>query len=166
MRTCELPVTPGPANAPNSQRGGQRHPGTGARRDLAIRPDALASRARLVALAVGGFLLPWCAVLSVTLPATARAQNWSTAWVGLDGAEAVAALATAALLTRNRVRAGLAAMAGGVLLLVDAWFDVCTSAPGVDHALALAEATFLELPLAGAAVWLAVTLTRRAAQPR
>jgi hypothetical protein len=31
----------------------------------------------------------------------------------------------------------------------DAWFDVCTSAPGADHALAVAEAVFVELPLAG-----------------
>jgi hypothetical protein len=53
-------------------------------------------------------------------------------------------------------------VAGGTLLLADAWFDVCTSAPGLDHALAAAEAVFAELPLAGAAFWLAVTLTRSA----
>ena len=50
-------------------------------------------------------------------------------------------------------------MAGGALLLTDAWFDVCTSAPGLDHALALAEAGVVEVPLAGAACWLAVWLT-------
>jgi hypothetical protein len=48
---------------------------------------------------------------------------------------------------------------GGALLLTDAWFDVCTSAAGLDHALALAEAAFLELPLAAAAGWLALRLT-------
>jgi len=116
--------------------------------------------ARRIALAVGGFLLPWCALLAVTLPSTARAQDWSTAWVGLDLAEAVAALATAVLLHRDDARASLAAMAGGVLLTVDAWFDVCTSAPGLDHALSVAEAFGLELPLAGAAFWLALTLIR------
>jgi hypothetical protein len=47
----------------------------------------------------------------------------------------------------------------GALLLIDAWFDVCTSAPGLDHALALAEAAFAELPLAAAAGWLALRLT-------
>jgi hypothetical protein len=117
--------------------------------------------ARLAALVVGVFLVPWCAVLAVTLPHSAQAQNWSLAWVGLDAAEAVAALATAALLTRADARASLAAVALGVLLTVDAWFDVCTSAPGTDHLLALAEAAFVELPLAGAAFWLALTLTRR-----
>ena len=43
-------------------------------------------RARRAALAVGGFLVPWCVVLSATLPRTAQAQNWSLAWTGLDAA--------------------------------------------------------------------------------
>jgi hypothetical protein len=45
-------------------------------------------------------------------------------------------------------------------MLADAWFDVCTSAPGLGHALAVAEAVCVEIPLAGAAFWLALTLTR------
>jgi hypothetical protein len=117
-------------------------------------------RARLVALAVGGFLLPWIAVLASTLPATAQAQHWALAWTGLDGAEAVAALATAALIARGDRRASLPAAAGGTLLLIDAWFDVCTSAPGTAHAMALAEAALAEIPLAVAAWWLAIALTR------
>jgi hypothetical protein len=120
----------------------------------------LRRRARLVALAVGGFLLPWCVLLGVTLPATTRVQHWALAWVGLDAAEGVAALATAVLLARADVRAALTAVAGGALLLADAWFDVCTSAPGLDHALAAAEAIFVELPLAAAAFWLAANLVR------
>jgi hypothetical protein len=123
-------------------------------------PPTLIRRSRLVALAVGGFLLPWCVLLATTLPATARAQNWSLAWTGLDGGEAIAALATAALLARADVRAALTAVAGGTLLIVDAWFDVCTSGPGIDHGLAVAEAIFVELPLAGAAFWLAARLAR------
>ena len=116
-----------------------------------------------VALAAGGFLLPWCVLLEVTLPAAARAQHWSLAWAGLDGGEAAAALATAVLLARGSARASLTAAAGSALLLVDAWFDVCTSAPGLDHAVAVVEAIFVELPLAGAAIWLAVALTRHPA---
>ena len=106
--------------------------------------------------------MPWCVVLSATLPRTAQAQHWSLAWTGLDGAEAAAALATAALLARDDSRACLTAAAGGTLLLTDAWFDVCTSAPGLDHTLAVAEAACVELPLAAAAGWLAVALFRRA----
>ena len=117
-------------------------------------------RARRAALAVGAFLVPWSVMLSVTLPSTAQAHHWAMAWTGLDAAEAVAALATAVLLTRSDSRACLPAMAGGVLLITDAWFDVCTSAPGMDHALSLAEAACVELPLAAAAFWLAARLYR------
>src|SRR5216683_1452126 len=82
------------------------------------RPSALARRgplrhARVAALAVGGFLLPWCVLLSAVLPASTRAQHWSLAWAGLDGAEAVAALATAVLLARASTWASLTAVAGG-----------------------------------------------------
>lgn len=51
-------------------------------------------------------------------------------------------------------------VASVALLLIDAWFDLCTSPPGLGHALAVAEAVFAELPLGGAAIWLAVALTR------
>ena len=120
----------------------------------------LLRRARLIALGVGGFLLPWCVVLTAVLPATAQAEHWALAWTGLDGAEAAAALMTAALLSRGDRRASLSAAAGGTLLLIDAWFDVCTSAPGTDHALALSEAACVEIPLAIAAWWLAIVLPR------
>jgi hypothetical protein len=132
---------------------------------LRVRParqplPSLLRRSRVVALSVGCFLLPWCVLLSATLPVTTEVQNWSLAWTGLDGGEAVAALATAVLLTREDRRAALTAMAGGALLIADAWFDVCTSAPGADHVLAVAEAVFVELPLAGAAFWLAARLVK------
>ena len=142
-----------PADGPGE--GGGRHHGPTRR----LSPSLL-RRARLVALAVGGFLLPWCAVLAVTLPASAQAQHWALAWTGLDGAEAAAALVTAMLLCRGDRRASLPAAAAGTLLLLDAWFDVCTSAPGAGHAMALAEAACVEIPLAVAAWWLAIVLTR------
>jgi hypothetical protein len=129
------------------------------RPDLQARP-VLLRRARLVALAAGGFLLPWSVVLAVTLPATAQAQHWALAWAGLDVAEAAAALLTAVLLTRGDRRASLPAAAAGTLLLIDAWFDVCTSAPGAGQAMALAEAGCAELPLAAAAWWVAIVLSR------
>jgi len=133
-------------------------------RPVLLRP-VLLRRARLAALAVGGFLLPWCVVLAITLPGTAHAQHWALAWVGLDGAEALAALVTAALLSRAATRvaarvAALPAAATGTLLLIDAWFDICTSAPGAAQAMSLAEAVFVEVPLAVAAWWLAIVLNR------
>jgi hypothetical protein len=115
-------------------------------------------RARLVALATAGFLVPWSAVVAATLPGDTRVRHWSIAWAGLDAGEAIAALATAQLLAHGDRRAAVPAAAGGALLLADAWLDVCTSAPGRDRAIAVAEATVVELPLAAAAFWLAATL--------
>jgi hypothetical protein len=159
MQTCELPPpihVPAPPVGPNGRPAGQvPHTAT------AEGPSPFVRWARLIALAVGGFLLPWSVFLAVTLPADARAQHWWLAWAGLDGAEAAAALATAVLLARHSARASLTAAAGAALLLVDAWFDVCTSSPGLGQGLALAEAICAELPLAGAAIWLAITLTRK-----
>ncbi len=116
--------------------------------------------ARRIALAVGFFLLPWSLLLGVLLPASARVPHWSLAWMGLDAAEAVAALVTAVLLARADVRAAIASAACSALLLVDAWFDVCTSAPGLDRGLAIGEAVCAELPLAAAGIWLALRLLR------
>src|SRR3984957_35155 len=124
-------------------------------------PPAGLRRGRRAALAAGGFLVPWCVVLAVTLPRTAQAQNWSLAWTGLDAAQAVAAPGTAALLGRGAPPPGRGAPAGGTLLMVDAWFDVCPSAPGLEHSLAVSEAVLVELPLACAAGWLAGRLLRR-----
>jgi hypothetical protein len=63
------------------------------------------------------------------------------------------------LLSRGDRRATLSAAAGGTLLLIDGWFDVCTSAPGAEHAMALAEAACVEIPL-GLASWrLAIMLS-------
>ena len=160
-----MPLRFQPSAGGNGQRQRRARPSDGSQ--AASPPDLpaqaiLLRRARLVALAVGGFLLPWSAVIAVTLPATAQAQHWALAWAGLDVAEAAAALATAVLLSRGDRRASLPAAAAGTLLLIDAWFDVCTSAPGAGHAMALAEAGCVELPLALAAWWVAIVLTREA----
>ena len=154
-----FPNETSPAGAPATRTSAAGMPVTGTLATPAPR-NTLVRNGRLVALAVGSFLLPWCVLLSMTLPASANAAHWSLAWTGLDGAEAIAALATAALLTRSDPRASLTAAAGCALLFTDAWFDVCTSAPGPDQWLAIAEAIFVELPLAAAAFWLAARLIR------
>ena len=167
MQTHALPAIPALRLRPPSRDATHRHrqAGPGDRTQAPSRPGVTAQpvlwrRARLVALAAGGFLLPWSALLAVTLPATAEAQHWALAWAGLDVAEATAALVTALLLTRGDRRASLPAAAAGTLLLIDAWFDVCTSAPGAGHAMALAEAGCIEVPLAAAAWWIAIALSR------
>jgi hypothetical protein len=157
MQTCEHPPLTGTQPVTGTPPLTGTPPVTGTPRRPGIRHHRLG---RLVALAVGAFLLPWCAVLGATLPASAHVPNWSLAWVGLDLAEAVAALFTAVLLTRDSPRAGLPATAGAALLLADAWFDLCTSPPGLERLLAVGEAVLAELPLAAAAIWFAVALTR------
>jgi hypothetical protein len=128
----------------------------------ATRPAGQAIRwAQLLGLVVAVTLVPWCVLLGATLPRTFHAQNWSLAWVGLDAAIAVAAGATAILLKRGDVRAALTSTATGTLLLVDSWFDTCTSAPGLNHAVAVVEAAFVELPLSAGALWLATAVLKR-----
>jgi hypothetical protein len=104
--------------------------------------------AALVAAGVCTVLLPWCLILAATLPATYDANHWKLAWVGLDFGTAVAAGLTALLLHRQDPRAVLTSTIAGTLLLADAWFDVSTAGPGLDHNLSIAEALLLEVPLA------------------
>jgi len=99
-------------------------------------------------LTAGGLgLIPWLVVLATYLPASTRAWDWATAWVGLDSFEVLGLVSTGVLLLRQDSRYRLTAVATATLLLVDAWFDVTTSAPGAGRALAIAMAVGLELPV-------------------
>jgi hypothetical protein len=99
-------------------------------------------------LTAGGLgLIPWLVVLATYLPATTRAWGWATAWVGLDSLEVLGLISTGVLLLRRDSRYRLTAVATATLLLVDAWFDITTSAPGAARAVAIAMAMGLELPV-------------------
>ena len=92
-------------------------------------------------------LIPWIVFLSVSLPTTYVAQNWSATGVGFD-ALLVTLLATTAILGwQRRQLLLLTAFATGMLLICDAWFDTMTAQPG-DRWLSIATAIFGELPLA------------------
>jgi hypothetical protein len=93
-------------------------------------------------------LVPWIAVLAVTLPAHVVARNWSLAWSGFDVLLAAMLAGTAWLRRRGDARVGALAGASAAMLVVDAWFDTSTSAKGADSAMALGSAVFIELPLA------------------
>ncbi|WP_171161750.1 hypothetical protein [Streptomyces sp. I05A-00742] len=114
-------------------------------------PPAPRPRPRLLgyALAACGIaLLPWLFVLATSLPAETTASKWSAAWVGLDALEALALITTGTLAVRRHSLHTLTAAATSALLVVDAWFDVMTAAPGADLASALLMALAAELPLA------------------
>ncbi|GHB24434.1 hypothetical protein GCM10010331_08010 [Streptomyces xanthochromogenes] len=107
-------------------------------------------RPRLATVLTGAglALVPWMVVLARTLPQTTQVSNWSTAWVGLDALLAVGLTGTGVLLRRNDPRAAQVAAATAAVLLVDAWFDVTTAAPGKELATALTLALTAELPMA------------------
>ena len=104
----------------------------------------------------GAGMVPWLAVLAVWLPATTKAFHWPIAWVGLDGLEGAGLFLTGWLARRHDPRRGLAAAGTAVLLTVDAWFDVTTSAPGNSLVVAVAMAAAAELPLAAVCAVLAL----------
>ncbi|MCC0099486.1 hypothetical protein K7B10_32865 [Streptomyces flavotricini] len=89
-------------------------------------------------------------MLAKTLPQTTEVSNWSTAWIGLDAMLAAGLSGTGLLLGRHDPRAAPLAAATAALLVMDAWFDVTTSAPGSARAAAVALAACAELPLAAA----------------
>ncbi|MFF4814771.1 hypothetical protein ACFY2K_09335 [Kitasatospora sp. NPDC001309] len=140
--------------------GGDAGSDAGARRIL---PKAAAAsalplllrRGATVLTALGLAMIPWLVFLHTGLPATARASHWAWTWTGLDGLEALGLLSTGLLLRRGDRRACLASAATSALLLVDAWFDTMTAAPGSDFTQAALMAAFAEVPLALACAVLA-----------
>lgn len=109
----------------------------------------------------GAAMIPWLFVLAAELPAQTTAVHWNTVWVGLDSLEALGLASTGLLLRRQDPRAGLTAATTATLLAMDAWFDVLTSAPGADRAVAIAMAAGVELPIAALCAYLAVRLQPR-----
>jgi hypothetical protein len=100
----------------------------------------------LVVCAVG--LIPWTVVLALSLPRRHEAHHWALAWAMFDVAIASSLAATAYTVIKRPSLAEVFASVGGTLLLVDAWFDVSTSASGNELATAVAMAVFAEIPLA------------------
>jgi hypothetical protein len=93
-------------------------------------------------------LVPWIVVLATRLPATHAAPHWNLTWAGFDVALTLALVAVAVAAWRHSPWLEGAATAAAALLLVDAWFDVTTSRPGIELGASLAEALLVELPIA------------------
>jgi hypothetical protein len=100
-------------------------------------------------------LIPWTALLFVTLPGHYVANNWEVAWGGFDIGLGVALATTAVLVARRSPLAEVTATITGSLLVCDAWFDVLTSRGSSDIAQAIASALLIELPIAGLCFWMA-----------
>jgi hypothetical protein len=106
-------------------------------------------------------LIPWTVGLATQLPHRAIAYHWNTAWAGLDIAIAIGLVLTSWLSHRRNVRVALTATATATLMCADAWFDLCTSAPGYSFAYAAAEAT-AELMVAAVCLVLGLRTRRNA----
>ncbi|MET9451007.1 hypothetical protein [Streptomyces cinerochromogenes] len=100
-------------------------------------------------------LVPWMAVLAVTLPGSTRVHHWSLAWIGLDVLLAAGCATTAVLGLRGDPRSRLTASATASVAVLDAWFDITTAHPGTALLQALACAV-AEGAVAGACVALAL----------
>jgi hypothetical protein len=105
-------------------------------------------------------MLPWIVYLGMTLPRKARADHYDLAWIGFDCGMwlVLAALALAAL--RRHPATGPVAAVAATMLVVDAWFDVVTTANDAQFVVALILALTAELPLAVICAWTAVNAER------
>jgi hypothetical protein len=103
-------------------------------------------RVAVVYVLLSGIMAPWIVYLAAALPERNLAHNYDVAWVGFDSFLLIAMASTAWLAARRSPRIGLPAAATAVLLLVDAWFDVVTAAPGAERIQALLLALLVELP--------------------
>jgi DNA-binding PadR family transcriptional regulator len=141
-----------PAIMPAGHREPPRRPVTA--RETASRPaKSWLGRGVLIA---GLAMIPWVLILACSLPSTIRAAHWSTAWAGLDALEAAGLMTTGAALIGRCSWLCLPAAITSTLLVVDAWFDITTSAPGHAGTVAVAMAVFPELPIAGLCAVLAI----------
>jgi hypothetical protein len=103
-------------------------------------------------------LLPWTAVLFVTLPHHYVANHWRVAWGGFDIGIGLALASTAVAVARRSPFAEVTAAVTGTLLVCDAWFDALTSRGATDVVQAVVLATFVELPIAALCFWMATNL--------
>ena len=119
-----------------------------------------------VAAVIAVVMVPWSVGLGVVLSPTTVARHWDLAWVGLDGTIAVTMGFTAWRGFQRDPRMAFGALVTGTLLLVDAWFDVCTSAAGMPLVIAITMALCVEVPLAAGFLLLARAVGRAALVPR
>jgi hypothetical protein len=134
--------------------------------DDEVGPRSMARRRLGLAFTGAGLAtVLWVFYLGASLPVSAEDAHWALGWVGLDSCEALALCATGLLLLRKDNRCALTATATAVLLVIDAWFDITSAAPGGELAVAIAMALCAEIPIALVCTALALRLIRRPFPP-
>jgi hypothetical protein len=113
-------------------------------------------RLLVIALTGGGVaMIPWLAQLGCSLPRTATVAHWNVAWVGLDVLEAIGLFTTGRFIARGDRRYAVTATLTGTALLIDAWFDILTTASQSGLLTAVVMAGLVELPLSCVCFFLA-----------
>jgi hypothetical protein len=112
-------------------------------------------------LIVAAGLVPWIVYLAITLPRRNLEHHYRTTWVGFDILLVVALASAAYLAFRMDARVQFPATTAATLLVVDAWFDITTSANRSSTADALLLAVFLELPAAAFSLYVARRVSHR-----
>jgi predicted alpha-1,6-mannanase (GH76 family) len=81
-------------------------------------------------------------------------HKWGSTWIGFDMGLWIALALTAYLGWRRSGWIVIAATVSATLLLVDAWFDIMTAAPGWEYLTSYLSALLVEVPLALLALWI------------
>ncbi len=100
--------------------------------------------------------MPQIIHLTNTLPQRTIANHWRAAWVVLDIGEAITIALTGWFLVVRSAAVIVTGSMAAALLWMDAWFDVATSVGRGNVATAILLAVFVELPLSGLCLFVAV----------
>ena len=106
-------------------------------------------------------LLPQIAILAVTLPNRAVVGHWTLAWAGFTILVAFGLVTTAVCVVRNSPWTVVAASATGVIVFVDAWFDLMTRQGPGDLGPPVVRVLLLKLPLGVLCMVATVAVIRR-----
>lgn len=78
-------------------------------------------------------LIPWIFNLAQNLPSRHLVRHWDAMWVGFDVILLLTMAITIWFVIRKRVWVILSASALATLFVVDSWFDIMSSRPGMEH---------------------------------
>ena len=127
-------------------------------------PPGVRRRARRLAwvyLIVAVGLIVWTVFLALSLPKEHLEHHYRLTWTGFDLIEVLAIYLTAHLAFRLDARVLVPATVVATLLVVDAWFDITTSATANAATGALILALAVELPAAAFSLYVAHRVGRR-----
>lgn len=101
-------------------------------------------------------MVPWTIYLAASLPRRDLARNYDLTWSGFDVLLIFLLARVAHLAFQRRRQVEVPAAVLAAMLVMDAWFDVTSAAPGRQFNEAMVSAVFVEIPtalVAASLVW-------------